>query len=140
MARAQGKHREFGINWSVATLQGSQGARPCTPTALMPRAVRAQGLTPNVIMVQGLALMQFEIVFCSPPPLGAKSSKSSVMTCSVEVPPPPANRTTTPCTFTEWQKAFVGPRHQTKILGQKQQINHYGDSNEPPIILQFNMH
>ena len=46
----------------------------------------------------GFAPMQFERVFCSPPPLGAKSL---VMTFSVEVSPPPANRTTTPCTFTK---------------------------------------
>ena len=35
--------------------------------------------------------------------------------------PTPANRTTTPSTFTEQQKAFVGPHHQTKILGQNSQ-------------------
>ena len=40
--------------------------------------------------------MQFKLVFRSPLSLGAKSSKSLVMTCSVEVSPPPANRTTTP--------------------------------------------
>ena len=33
-------------------------------------------------------------------------------------------RTTTPCTFTEEQKAFIGPHHQTKISRQKQPINH----------------
>ena len=26
-----------------------------------------------------------------------------------------------PSTFTEWQKTFVGPHHQTKILGKNSQ-------------------
>ena len=34
--------------------------------------------------------------------------------------PPPANRTTIPCTFTEQQKAFIGLHHGPKILGQKE--------------------
>ena len=84
----------------------------------------AQGLVPRVVRVQGLATMQFELVFHSPPPLIAKRSKSLVKTKSVQVSPPPEHRTTTPCTFTEWQKAFVGPHHQTKISRQKQPINH----------------
>ena len=65
-----------------------------------------------------LAPMQFELVFCSPLPLGARS-KSLVKTKSVQVSPPPECRTTTPCTFTERQKAFIGPHHQTKISRQK---------------------
>ena len=88
---------------------------------LMPKAVRAQGLVPRV---QGLVPMQFELVFCSPPPLSAKRSKSLVKTKSVQVSPPPEHRTTTPCTFTEQQKAFVGPHHLSKISGQKPPINH----------------
>ena len=55
------------------------------------------------------------------------------MTWSVKVSPPPANRTTTPSTFTEQQKAIIDPHHQPKILGQKQPINHCGDSSEPPM-------
>ena len=42
-----------------------------------------------------------------------------VSTYSGEVSPPPANRTTIPYTFTELQKAFVGPHHGPKSLGQK---------------------
>ena len=30
--------------------------------------------------------------------------------------------------------SIVGPHHGPKIKRQKNQINHYGDSNEPPII------
>ena len=41
----------------------------------------------------------------------------------------PKNRTTTQCTFTEPQKAFVGSPPQAKILGQKQPIDHSGDSS-----------
>ena len=47
-----------------------------------------------------------------------------VPTYSGEVSPPPANRTTIPYTFTELQKAFVGPHHGPKSLGQKQPIDH----------------
>ena len=47
-----------------------------------------------------------------------------VSTYSGEVSPPPANRTTIPYTFTELQKAFVGPHHGPKSLGQKQPIDH----------------
>ena len=57
-------------------------------------------------------------VLGSPPPV---STKSSITTYSGQVSPPPANRTTTPCTFTKQQKAFVGPHHCTKISRQKQQ-------------------
>ena len=53
-----------------------------------------------------------------------ESTKSSITTYSGEVSPPPANRTTTPSTFTEQQKALVGPHHRTKISRQKQPINH----------------
>ena len=80
--------------------------------------------------------MDFQIT-CFPCAVATLSSKSSVMTLSVEVSPPPANRTTTPCTFTEWQKAFIGPHHLSKILGQKPPINHSGDSNEPPKIISW---
>ena len=115
------------------------GMRPCAPTALgarphssrairaqdlMPRVARVQGLAPRVVRVQGLMPMQFELVFCSPLPLGAKRLKSSVNTKNVQVSLPPEHRTTMPCTFTGWQKAFVGPHHQTKISRQKQPINH----------------
>ena len=64
---------------------------PLHPPAPPTLAVRAQGLVP----------MQFELVFLAPPPL---STKSSVKTKSVQVSPPPEHRTTTPCTFTEWQR------------------------------------
>ena len=47
-----------------------------------------------------------------------------VSTYSGEVSPPPANRTTIPYTFTELQKAFIGPHHGPKSLGQKQPIDH----------------
>ena len=67
-----------------------------------------------------LAPMQFELVFCSQPPFGAKMSKCLIKTKSVQVSPPPEHRNTTPCTFTEWKKAFVGPLHQTKISRLKQ--------------------
>ena len=97
---------------TIYIFPGCEGMRPC-----------ALGAKPCA-WSWGLAPMQFELVFCSPQPLSAKSLKSWVMTCSVEVSPLPANRTITPFTFTEWQKAFVGPHHQTKILGQKQPINH----------------
>ena len=50
--------------------------------------------------------------------------KTSITTYSGEVSPPHANRTTIPYTFTELQKAFVGPHHGPKILGQKQPIDH----------------
>ena len=75
--------------------------------------------------------MQFDAIFLSPPPLSAKRSKSSVKTESAQVSPPPENRTTTSCTFTEQQKAFIGPHHLSKILGQKPPIK--GDSKEPPM-------
>ena len=52
------------------------------------------------------------------------NEKSSITTCSGEVSPPSENRTTTQCTFTEPQKAFVSPHHGPKISGQKQSINH----------------
>ena len=68
--------------------------------------------------------MQIELVFYYPPPFSAKRSKSLVKTKSVQVSPPPQHITTTPCTFTEWQKAFVGPHQITKISGQKPPINH----------------
>ena len=38
--------------------------------------------------------------------------------------PPPASAIPTPSAFTEEQKAFVGPHHGPKILGQKPSINH----------------
>ena len=50
--------------------------------------------------------------------------KTLITTYSGEVSPPPANRTTIPYTFTELQKAFVGPHHGPEILGQKQPIDH----------------
>ena len=50
--------------------------------------------------------------------------KTSITAYSGEVSPPPANRTTIPYTFTELQKAFIGPHHGPKILGQKQKIDH----------------
>ena len=53
-----------------------------------------------------------------------RSKKTSITTYTGEVSPPPANRTTIPYTFTELQKAFVGPHHGPKILGQKQPIDH----------------
>ena len=40
-----------------------------------------------------------------------------------QVFPPPAHRTITPSTFTEQQKAFVGPNHQPKILAQNKQLD-----------------
>ena len=43
--------------------------------------------------------------------------------------------TTTPCTFTEQQKAFIGPHHGPKMLGQKAQSNYKGDSNGPSKVL-----
>ena len=52
------------------------------------------------------------------------NEKTSITTYSGEVSPPPENRTTTQCTFTEPQKAFVGPHRGPKILGQKQPINY----------------
>ena len=73
---------------------------------------------------RGLTPMQFDAIFRSPPRLNAKRSKSSLKTKSVQVSPPPENRTTTPYTFTERQKAFIGPHHLSKILGQKPPINH----------------
>ena len=54
----------------------------------------------------------------SPPPV---STKSSITTYSGQVSPPPEHRTTTPCTFTEWQKAFVGPHHGPKFWGKNSQ-------------------
>ena len=60
-------------------------------------------------------------VLGSPPPA---ATKSLISTYSAQVSPLPANRTTTPSTFTEWHKVIVGPHHQLKVLGQKQPINH----------------
>ena len=57
-------------------------------------------------------------------PTTCGKTKISITTYSGEVSPPPANRTTIPYTFTEPQKAFVGPHHGPKILGQKQPIDH----------------
>ena len=51
-------------------------------------------------------------------------TKNLISTYSPQVSPPPPNRTSTQCTFIEPQKAFVGPYHGPKILGQKQPINH----------------
>ena len=47
--------------------------------------------------------------------------KSSISTYSGEASPPPENRTTTQCTFTEPQKAFIGPHHGPKIWGKNSQ-------------------
>ena len=58
-------------------------------------------------------------------------------TCSDEVSPPPACRSTTPSTFTEQEMTFRGPHQGPKILEQKDQTNHSGDSNKPPIISYF---
>ena len=69
---------------------------------------------------------QFKLVFCSPPPISAKSSSKfgyemKCLRCphhlQVQSPPHPA--------FTERQKAFVGPHHRPKILQKP---------SEPPII------
>ena len=52
---------------------------------------------------------------------------SSVMTCSVEVSPHHSqvdSRTTTPSTFTEQQKTFIGWDHGPKIVGHKVETNH----------------
>ena len=43
--------------------------------------------------------------------------KSSITTYSGQMSPPPANRTTTTCTLTELQKAFVGPHHLCRGKG-----------------------
>ena len=92
--------------------QGSQGARPHT-----------QGMKPHTQGARPRALtpMQFELVFHFPPPLSAKKSKSLVKTKSVQVSPAPEHRTTTPCTFTERQKAFIVPHHLSKISGKNRQ-------------------
>ena len=50
--------------------------------------------------------------------------KTSITTYSGEVSPPRANRAIIPYTFTEPQKAFIGPHSGAKILGQKQPIDH----------------
>ena len=50
----------------------------------------------GLLGTRGLVPMQFEAIFRSTPPLGAKRSKSSVTTKNVQVSPPPENRTTTP--------------------------------------------
>ena len=52
------------------------------------------------------------------------NKKSLITTCSGEVFPPPETTIPTACAFTELQKAFVFPHHQTKISGQKPSINH----------------
>ena len=49
------------------------------------------------------------------------NEKTSITTYSGEVSPPPENRTITQCTFTEPQKAFVGPHHGPKIWGKNSQ-------------------
>ena len=101
------------------------GTRPCAPRRSIASALCSIASEKfNHLRVRGLVPMHFELVFCSPPPFSAKRSKSSVKTKSVQVSPPPEHRTTTPCTFTEWQKAFVGPHQMSKILGQKPPINH----------------
>ena len=43
------------------------------------------------------------------------NEKTLITTYSGEVSPPPENRTITQSTFTEPQKAFVGPHHGPKI-------------------------
>ena len=48
-----------------------------------------------------------------------KVQTTPIMTSSVEMSPPPASTIPTPFTFTEWQKAYVGPHHQSKIIGEK---------------------
>ena len=39
--------------------------------------------------------------------------------CSVEVSPPNSSRIPIPSAFTEQEKAFIGPHHVPKILGQR---------------------
>ena len=53
-----------------------------------------------------------------------KVQTSSIMTCSAEVSPPPESTISPASAFTEQQKAFIGPHHLSKILGQKPPINH----------------
>ena len=74
----------------------------------------------------------FKLVFHSHYFSVQKVQTSLVMTCSVEVSPPSASTIPIPpSTFTEQQKAFIGPHHRPKILQWKDQTNHYGDSNKP---------
>ena len=45
--------------------------------------------------------------------------------------PSPAITIPTPSAFTDEQKAFIGPHHEPKILGEKTVNQPQGDSNEP---------
>ena len=53
-------------------------------------------------------------------PTTKRKVQTSLITCCVEVSPPPPHRTTTPSV----QMAFVGPYYGSKILGQKTETNH----------------
>ena len=62
-----------------------------------------------------------------------KVQTSLVMTCSVEVSPPPPSRIRTPSAFTEQETVFVGPHHRPKMLGQKAKSTAKVTLQEPPI-------
>ena len=115
----------FLVNWNVVYRQVTcHFFQTFSIIDRLPVKIRQWKFPEVVRRARGLAPIQFGSVFHFPLPLGAKRSKSSVKTKSVQVFPPPEHRTTSPCTFTEWQKVFVGPHHQTKISTQKQPINH----------------
>ena len=46
------------------------------------------------------------------------NGKSSITTYSGQMSPPPANRTTTTCTLTALQKAFIGPTPSVGARGE----------------------
>ena len=62
-----------------------------------------------------------------------KVQTSSITPNSVQVSPPPPSRIMTAYSLTEWQMAFIGPHHISKILGKNHQSTTKVTLNEPPI-------
>ena len=60
-------------------------------------------------------------------------TKSLLQTKTVEVSPPSQHRTTNPCTFTERQKAFVGPREHDHIASDLFNIHESDREMKPDV-------